>query len=431
MRASHFDLIIVGTGAGGGTMAQALAAPAHGFWSSSAAGSCRLRSRTGARRPSGATCAIAPPSAGSTSEASGSCRIRTTASAATRSSGAACCTGCAARTSRKSHTPTGCRPPGPSTTRRSRPTTSGPNGSITCTARSATTPRSRRAGRFRMRPSRTPAGMALLVEQLRAQGLHPSALPLGLLNPGAPGGCILCNTCNSFPCKLHAKSDAEVCGIRAAVAHPNVTLWTDTLAQRLIASADGARVDAVEVLREGQVQRVEAPLVVVSCGAVNSAALLLRSATRTHPSGLANSSGLVGRRYMAHLATMMQGVPPVPRERHGVSEDRRHQRLLPPGTGPPLSARADSVPGTHARRDGAGGRRHDGPRDSAVGLRLVGRAWRGLARDVRGPAPSRQPGDGGAGWPDPALVCAQQRHRPPGAGQPRPHASFAGSASGK
>jgi choline dehydrogenase-like flavoprotein len=46
----------------------------------------------------------------------------------------------------------------------------------------------------------------------------------------------------------------------------------------------------------------------VSCGAVNSAALLLRSATDKHPHGLANSSGLVGRRYMAHLATMMQGV---------------------------------------------------------------------------------------------------------------------------
>ena len=56
--------------------------------------------------------------------------------------------------------------------------------------------------------------------------------------------------------------------------------------------------------------RVEASLVVVSCGAVNSAALLLRSANDKHPHGLANSSGLVGRRYMAHLATMMQGFHP-------------------------------------------------------------------------------------------------------------------------
>ena len=52
------------------------------------------------------------------------------------------------------------------------------------------------------RRSRTRRGMAAIVEQLRAQGLHPSPLPLGLLNPGEPGGCVLCNTCNSFPCKL-------------------------------------------------------------------------------------------------------------------------------------------------------------------------------------------------------------------------------------
>jgi len=69
-------------------------------------------------------------------------------------------------------------------------------------------------------------------------------------------------------------------------------------------------VEAVEVERDGETIRVEAPLVIASCGAVNSAALLLRSATDAHPDGLANSSGLVGRRYMAHLATMMQGFHP-------------------------------------------------------------------------------------------------------------------------
>ena len=153
-------------------------------------------------------------------------------------------------------------------------------------------------------------GMAAIVDQLRAQGLHPSPLPLGLLDPGAPGGCILCNTCNSFPCKLQAKSDAEVCGVRAALRHPNVVLWTGALAQRLLTGAGGTRVQAAEIVRHGEVVRVEAPLFVVSCGAVNSAALLLRSASDAHPNGLANSSGLVGRRYMAHLATMMQGFHP-------------------------------------------------------------------------------------------------------------------------
>jgi choline dehydrogenase-like flavoprotein len=153
-------------------------------------------------------------------------------------------------------------------------------------------------------------GMTAIVDGLRAQGLHPSPLPLGLRDVGEAGGCILCNTCNSFPCKLQAKSDAEVCGIRAAIASPNVTLWTDAFARRLLTAPDGARLEAVEIARQDEVLRVEAPLFVVSCGAVNSAALLLRSADDRHPEGLANSSGLVGRRYMAHLATMMQGFHP-------------------------------------------------------------------------------------------------------------------------
>jgi choline dehydrogenase-like flavoprotein len=148
-------------------------------------------------------------------------------------------------------------------------------------------------------------GMAAIVERLRSQGLHPFPLPLGLIRPGESGGCILCRTCNSFPCKLRAKSDAEVCCVSGALALPNVSLWTNARAERLITSADGTKVDAVEVIRDGARLRVGAALVVVSCGAVNSAALLLRSANAAHPRGLANSSGLLGRRYMAHQATMI------------------------------------------------------------------------------------------------------------------------------
>jgi len=148
-------------------------------------------------------------------------------------------------------------------------------------------------------------GMAALVERFRSFGLHPSPLPLGLLD-----GCLLCNTCNSFACKVHAKSEADVCCIRPAMQKPTVTLWTNATATRLTTNPSGDRVVAVEVVRNGDTVRVEAPLFVVSCGAVNSAALLLRSAGAAHPDGIANSSGLVGRRYMAHLATMMQGFHP-------------------------------------------------------------------------------------------------------------------------
>ena len=147
--------------------------------------------------------------------------------------------------------------------------------------------------------------MAEIVARLEADGLHPSPLPLGLQE-----GCLLCNTCNSFACKIHAKSEADVCCVRPALTRSNVTLWTNARARRLLTDPSGRRLTAVEVERNGEVRHVAAPLVVVSCGAVNSAALLLRSANDKHPTGLANSSGLVGRRYMAHLATMMQGFHP-------------------------------------------------------------------------------------------------------------------------
>jgi choline dehydrogenase-like flavoprotein len=157
-------------------------------------------------------------------------------------------------------------------------------------------------------------GMAEIIAALEHQGLHPSPLPLGLIDPGEDGGCRLCNTCNSFPCRIHKKSDAEVCAVRPALAHPNVELWTHAFARRLVTDPSGRRIEAAEIERGGpggEITRVTAPLFIVSCGAVNSAALLLRSASDAHPHGLANSSGLVGRRYMAHLATMMQGFNPL------------------------------------------------------------------------------------------------------------------------
>jgi choline dehydrogenase-like flavoprotein len=148
--------------------------------------------------------------------------------------------------------------------------------------------------------------MSAIADALKRRGLHPSPLPLGLRD-----GCVLCGTCNSFACKLHAKSEAEVCCIRPALARPNVTLWTNACARRLVSDRAGSKVQAVEVERNGETVRVAGSIFVVSCGAVNSAALLLRSPSAKHPNGLANSSGLVGTRYMAHLATMMQGFHPL------------------------------------------------------------------------------------------------------------------------
>jgi len=104
---------------------------------------------------------------------------------------------------------------------------------------------------------------------------------------------------------VNAKSDADVLGVRPALRHANVTLRTRAFVRRLETSPSGREVTEVVVERDGQEERHAASLAVVSGGAINSAALLLRSANDAHPHGLANGSGVVGRYYMSHNNSML------------------------------------------------------------------------------------------------------------------------------
>ena len=99
---------------------------------------------------------------------------------------------------------------------------------------------------------------------------------------------------------MHAKSDAEVISVRPALEHPNVTLLTGAEAVRLETNPAGTEVTGVVVNINGQTETYQANIVVVSCGAANSAKLLLASANDAHPHGLANGSDQVGRNYMFH-----------------------------------------------------------------------------------------------------------------------------------
>ena len=166
-----------------------------------------------------------------------------------------------------------------------------------------------RAGPFPFPPMPSDPYMEELSQRLRMQGLHPAPLPVGV-DYGPGGGCVHCMTCDAFPCRVFAKSDADIRAVRPALASPNVELWTNAYAARVIASPSGERAIGVEVKRDGRLTMVEADFVVVSAGAVNSAALLLRSATARQPNGLANSSGLVGRNYMVHNNAVLLGVDP-------------------------------------------------------------------------------------------------------------------------
>ena len=145
--------------------------------------------------------------------------------------------------------------------------------------------------------------IAKLADDLRSAGLHPFHAPSGVMLDEANmpfSRCRRCNSCDGFPCLVHAKSDAEVIGIRPALGSHNVTLLPRAEVRRLETDASGRSVKAVQLLHNGAPMRVSGDLVVVSCGAANSARLLLMSANDRHPRGLANGSDQVGRNYMFH-----------------------------------------------------------------------------------------------------------------------------------
>jgi choline dehydrogenase-like flavoprotein len=149
--------------------------------------------------------------------------------------------------------------------------------------------------------------VATMAAKMCELGARTSALPLAV-DYRDGGSCIRCKTCDGFPCKLGAKNEAETCLVRPALKTGNVKLETNAYVSRLVLADDGLTVRGVEVERNGTVELLTAKLIIVACGAINSAALLLRSATDALPEGLANRSGLVGRNYMAHNQTALMGL---------------------------------------------------------------------------------------------------------------------------
>jgi choline dehydrogenase-like flavoprotein len=107
---------------------------------------------------------------------------------------------------------------------------------------------------------------------------------------------------------VHAKSDAEVAAVRPALASGKLTLKTNALATRLVLTNDGRRVNAVEYQSDGRIESITGQVIVLSASAVNSSLLLLRSACGKAPNGVSNSSGMVGRNYMAHNNTALMSI---------------------------------------------------------------------------------------------------------------------------
>ena len=169
----------------------------------------------------------------------------------------------------------------------------------------------RHSGTYAFPPVPHEPDMADLCRRLAAQGLHPGHLPLGVdIDLWLRGGAV---TFDGFPNTRGGKMDAETVGLAEALKHPNVTLMTGARVTRLV--ADGGRIAAVEYLRAGKAETVSAPLICLCAGAVKSAGLLLGSADAAHPSGLANRSDQVGRNFMNHNISAVIGFSPFRRNR--------------------------------------------------------------------------------------------------------------------
>jgi choline dehydrogenase-like flavoprotein len=169
-----------------------------------------------------------------------------------------------------------------------------------------------------------PYAHAAISHEPRIQQLHddwarlghkPFHVPLGIMldeQARWKSPCIRCGTCDGHPCLVNAKSDADVVCVKPALELPNVTLLTEALVTRLDTSSSGREVTTVRVKRGGVEESYSADIVVVSAGAINSAALLLRSANDRHPRGLANGSDVVGRHYMGHVNSIQLALSKCP-----------------------------------------------------------------------------------------------------------------------
>jgi choline dehydrogenase-like flavoprotein len=145
-----------------------------------------------------------------------------------------------------------------------------------------------------------------LCDALVRDGYHPFHQPLGILlkeaggEPTVDSACVRCNAYDGFPCLTNGKADAQIICVDPALQFPNVSLLTGAYVDRLETDARGRTVTGVHVTRGGKHEVYQADIVVAACGALSSALLMLRSSSEAHPTGLANGSDQVGRNYMRH-----------------------------------------------------------------------------------------------------------------------------------
>ncbi|MEI1746556.1 GMC family oxidoreductase [Acinetobacter baumannii] len=165
-----------------------------------------------------------------------------------------------------------------------------------------------RANSYRYDPVPDEPAIASVRMRLKKAGVNPTTLPLAIdiekWLDRAPTGW------DAFPNTGLGKIDAEVGPLARALTYPNVSLITDARVLRLETDISGEKITSATYIKDGKEYQIHADIFAVAAGAVQSAALLLRSANKIYPTGLANSSDQVGRNFMNHNTTALIAIDP-------------------------------------------------------------------------------------------------------------------------
>ena len=165
----------------------------------------------------------------------------------------------------------------------------------------------------RSRPYPTPAHPFNLASQTIKRGadrlgLHMVREPLALPSRDWQGrpACVGAGVC-SMGCLISAKSSMDVTYVRKAEATGRVDLRTESMAREIELDDTGRAKAVVYIGADDREHRVRGRAVVVAGNAVETPRLLMLSQSSRFPDGLANSSGVVGRYFMEHLAVYAFG----------------------------------------------------------------------------------------------------------------------------
>ena len=172
-----------------------------------------------------------------------------------------------------------------------------------------------RSGPFPYPPLKHESRIQQLFDDFGKSGQHPFPLPIGVrlgTDKKYPQPEYHIGLFDGFPDPTESKADAHVIAVNPILDKNNVTLKINCNVENLVTDSSGRNVTEVHVDENGEKNIYSGDIIVVSCGAINSAALLLRSANDKHPDGLANSSGMVGRHYMCHNNSAMLAISKEP-----------------------------------------------------------------------------------------------------------------------